>query len=349
MKILISAFTGLGNFILKTPVIAELKKLYPDCRIDCITGNDFGLEFILQGSNFIRKTHILKEDSSFFEKYVFFLRLRRENYDVLLLPFDANRSFLFFGSYISGIKKRLVHVHLENKVKTLFFLCSPGTIAVPLLQGRHEIDLNYDLLEKYLNIPIDRQYSTFVGNVKSKGVLEKFSLRKKKYITLQIGAANGVKSAKKWPRSSFAQLIERINSEYKEYIVVTVGDYGDYINDIKKLNNRGLSFKNLAGLTTIEEVISVLSCSKLVVANDSGIMHIANALNCELVALYGPTDYTRTRPLGVNSKVLFSKTECFCKMYNFSGNEVELLDIYPDCMNGITVQDVMKEVDRALS
>ena len=349
MRILISAYTGLGNFILKTPLIKKIKELYPDCNIDIVAGNSFGTEFVLQGSDLINHTYILKEDGAFIDKFKFFRSLKKEEYDAVFLAFDSNSRLLFFGSYLAGIKNRVVHVNLRSKIKTLFFLLMPKTLAVPLLQGRHEIDLNYDLLEAYNNQPMDREYQTIINSTKDKFIFEKFNLKEKMYISLQIGAVNGTKSAKKWSIENFKNLIKELNINYSEYHIVTVGDTGDYENDIKQLENNKLNFINTAGLTTIDEVANILHYSKVVVANDSGIMHIANALNCELVALYGPTDCTRTRPLGVNSKVLFSKTECFCKMYNFSGNEVELLDIYPDCMNGITVQDVMKEVDRALS
>ena len=344
MKVLISAYTGLGNFILKTPFIKKLKQLYPCSIIDIIAGNSFGTEFVLQNSELINKTLILNEKSSIKEKINFFINLRKDNYDLIFLPFDANSKF--FGSYLAKIKSRIVHVHLQNRFRTYFFNTMPSTLLVPLLQGRHEIDLN---LEAYYNKPFERNYSTFINCTKESGVLDKFSLEKFKYVVLQVGAANGTKSAKKWSIKNYRTLIEKFNLEYKNYKVVTVGDKGDYENDIKELENTGLKFINTAGLTSLEDVSNILYYSKLVVANDSGIMHIANALDSNLIALYGPTDYTRTRPLSKNSRILFSKTDCFCKMYNFSGDESKLLEEYPNCMDGITVEAVMVEVNRIIN
>lgn len=344
MKVLISAYTGLGNFILKTPMINKIKELYPDCTIDIIAGNSFGTEFVLKNSNLINNTLLLPENCSLLEKISFFRKLRKEKYDAVFLSFDANSKFLFFGSFLAGIKKRVVHVLLRNKLKSIFFLLSPKTLVVPQLQGRHEIDLNYDLLEFFYNKPFTRKYQTIISNTKDNNVLKKFELNKNKYFVLQIGAANGVNSSKKWSKDNFTKLINQLKILYPTYNIVTVGDKGDYENDIKQLEDKNLEFVNTAGLTSIDEVSNILYYSKLVISNDSGIMHIANALQCHLIALYGPTDYTRTRPLGKKSNILYSKTGCFCKMYNFSGNESEILKQYPNCMDNIKVEHVLNKI-----
>jgi len=91
----------------------------------------------------------------------------------------------------------------------------------------------------------------------------------------------------------------------------------------------------------------LLYYSKLVVAHDSGIMHIANALDCNLIALYGPTDFTRTRPIGKNVKIIFSKNKYFCAMYNFKNSEFDLP--YPDSMKNITVEIVLNVVKEFLN
>lgn len=348
MRILVSAYTGLGNFILKTPMIKKIKELYPLCYIDVIAGNSFGTEFVLKDSDLINKTLILNENSSMVEKYKFFLKLRDEKYDLFFLPFDANSKFLFFGSYLANIKTRIIHLQLQARLRTYFFNSMPNTLLVPLLQGRHEIDLNLDLLEAYYSNPMERDYSTFISYKKESKILNRFALTKNRYIVLQVGAANGTKSAKKWSINNYKLLIERLNKKYNEYKIVTVGDKGDYENDIKQLENKDIDFVNTAGLTSLNEVTNILYYAKIVIANDSGIMHISNALDANLIALYGPTDYTRTRPLSKNAKILFSKTDCFCKMYNFKGNESELLEEYPNCMDGIKVKDVILQIDRII-
>lgn len=338
-KILISGYTGLGNFILKTPLIREIKNQFPDCQLDIIAGSPYGAEKVLGNSTYVKKILILKEGASFFSKLKFFFDLRAEGYDAIFLPFDSNRKFLFFGSYVGGVKERIVHVHLRSKLKTILFLLMPGTRVIPLLPGRHEVDLNFDLLENYLQKPFERNYQSFINTKDVENFREKFGLQSR-YIVLQPGAANGAVSAKKWSPRNFKNLITKLNSHFPDLQIVTVGDKGDYSNDIKILEDGILKFTNVAGLTTIEEVSAIVKNALAVVANDSGIMHMANALGVDLIALYGPTDFTRTRPLGKKSRILYSKSKCFASMYNFTGNEILLAQQYPDSMDYISVDDV---------
>ena len=67
---------------------------------------------------------------------------------------------------------------------------------------------------------------------------------------------------------------------------------------------------SLAGKTTLPEVIDLISCAKLVISNDSGLMHIAAALQIPLVAIYGSTDPKHTPPLSKNHAIARLNLEC---------------------------------------
>lgn len=67
---------------------------------------------------------------------------------------------------------------------------------------------------------------------------------------------------------------------------------------------------NLAGRTTLEDAIDLLSLTSVVVANDSGLMHIAAALNRPLIAIYGATPSNLAPPLTKNARVLSLNLSC---------------------------------------
>lgn len=352
MRVLISAYTGLGNFILKTPIIRKFKDLYPESSIEIITGNSYGAEFVLQDSELISCVHILKIDETLAKKISFFWELRKTRYDAILLPFDAMPKFLLLGSLFQRGKK-FVHVNynlnntINQKIKNLISVIGlPNFRFIPLLPGRHEIDLNYDLLERFLEHPFDREYQTLVTVSDDDSVLKRFKLEKNHYIVFQPVAANGALTAKNWAPDSFIKLTRKLNENYPNIKVVFIGDDGDLrsVERTKLVDMK--SVVNTMGKTTINDMKVLLANAKVVVAHDSGIMHVANALQVKLVALYGPTDYTRTRPIGKNSKILFSRNECFAKMYNFKAGERELASLYPDyrCMSGLKVETVMKQL-----
>jgi heptosyltransferase-2 len=70
------------------------------------------------------------------------------------------------------------------------------------------------------------------------------------------------------------------------------------------------SIINLCGKTSLEEAIDILSMAEKVVSNDSGLMHIASALNRPLIALYGPTSPEFTPPLSRDARILSVKVDC---------------------------------------
>jgi len=356
MRILISAHTGLGNFLLKTPVISHIKKSYSHASVDIIGGGNYGADHLLSGTDLIDNIHSITRKSSFINKINFFLRLRKIKYDAIFLPFDSLPLFILLGSFfLRGTKYLHINIGVRRSFvsKIIYFIYVvkfPHFIFVPILQGRHEIDLNYDLFEKYANHPIKRDYKTTVYHNQERSLLiDNVLLKNQEYIVLQPCAANGISTAKIWSIENFISLTVSLRHNYNKYKVVLVGDIGD-LEMIKGTELFSHDVINLMGKTSIEELTTILNNASVVVAHDSGVMHIANALNVKLIALYGPTDYTRTMPLGDNSRILFSHSDCFAKMYNSNFSEDEVSKMYPnsECMSNISVDDVLDVFDEYL-
>ena len=220
---------------------------------------------------------------------------------------------------------------------------------VPILKGRHDIDANYDLLEAYLDRPFERHYDTWVALRNDGDLLNRLGLHKNEYVCLQPGAANGAATPKTWHPKNFVELSRKLNESFGKKVVL-LGDRGDYEQIISK-QEWPETVINTAGKTSIEDLGSIISNAACVVAHDSGIMHLANAMNVPLVALYGPTDYTATRPRGKYNKILFSKTPAFAVMYRSPKSEKELAEKYPnhEAMASISVDQVMRAVDELLA
>ncbi|MBO4344336.1 MAG: glycosyltransferase family 9 protein, partial [Victivallales bacterium] len=67
---------------------------------------------------------------------------------------------------------------------------------------------------------------------------------------------------------------------------------------------------DLAGRTTMEELLAVLAASRAVVANDSGAMHLAAAVGTQGVAVFGSTDPVATGPIGAPWRLVVSSELC---------------------------------------
>jgi len=354
-RFLLSACTGLGNFVLKTPMIRAVKELWPDSCLDLITDNSYGVESVLGTGHYVDRIHVVDAPSSLPAKLRLTWGLRRQ-YDVLFLPFDACPTFLWA---LGPLLARDVYTHVNLRKPKPFLLGRVlGDILlgarrqhyVPFLQGRHEIDLNLDLVEACYNRPMERSYETFVNLPSERQVLEESGLQAGAYIVLQPAARNGEPTPKIWPPERFANLIDEIHRRYPDRQVVLVGDTGDaeYLRKTELSKAPGVICT--VGRTSIDQLKVLIAHAAVAVVHDSGTMHIANAVGVKLVALMGPTDYTRTRPLGKNSTILFSHGPAFGAMYNFGISETQLARTTPpfSAMDGITVEQVMSAIDAAL-
>ena len=104
-------------------------------------------------------------------------------------------------------------------------------------------------------------------------------------------------AAKRWPARHFAALAQEIHALTPGAQIVLLGSPKDReaCEEIIALTGpRGVF--NLAGATTLDEAIAVIARAAAVVANDSGLLHIASALNRPVMALYGPTDPDHAPP-----------------------------------------------------
>jgi len=353
MKYLVTEFTGLGNFIQRTPMIKSISKIDPEAEVFLIGDNRWsGLE-VLRGTALVKDIFLISKNS---DKEGILSWINNKKVDVILDPpgsYTPNRIFqTFYESNAKRIVKWLEMVPLQssNIIGMLrnylrFIISLKKVTYVKLSKGIHEIDTNYDALEAFIGKKVERSYQTHVSFSPDSQALKKFNLTKNKYICLQPSAMNGNPTAKTWHPNNFINLTHEIQVFYPNHHIVLLGDKGDLEKVINK--HKWPDFvKNLAGKTSVNELMNILSNSSCTIAHDSGIMHLSNALKVPLIALYGPTDYSWTSPRGKNTKVLFSKTESFGIMSKREKSEQQLAEMYPDheAMSGISVDSVFETI-----
>ena len=111
--------------------------------------------------------------------------------------------------------------------------------------------------------------------------------------------------AKRWPVHHFAALAKRLDSPV--WIVGSAKD-SPVGEDIARLSD-GTAL-NLCGRTSLEQAIDLIAGARAVVSNDSGLMHVAAALDRPLVALYGSSSPGYTPPLSRHAKILSLGLDC---------------------------------------
>ena len=157
-----------------------------------------------------------------------------------------------------------------------------------------------------LEIPVP---ALTVNEYSRKACLERLALEKNaRVLALMPGAAFG--RSKQWPPEYFAEIARRyVGDGWRVWIFGSIADH-PLAEQIVRLSNEIAGVVNLCGDTTLEEVIELMSLADLAVTNDSGLMHIAAAVGCPVVAVYGATSPAYTPPMIARSKYLWRNLEC---------------------------------------
>ncbi|MPW37524.1 lipopolysaccharide heptosyltransferase II [Vibrio sp. B1Z05] len=118
--------------------------------------------------------------------------------------------------------------------------------------------------------------------------------------------------AKKWPTAHYATLAKQLLEN--GFQVWLFGSEKDSSTTTEILESQSTEYKihikNLAGETSLEEAVDLLSLCQHVVSNDSGLMHVAAATGCHVIGIYGSTSPNYTPPLATQIDIINTDIEC---------------------------------------
>ena len=136
-------------------------------------------------------------------------------------------------------------------------------------------------------------------------LLQSFGLSAGSFAAFVPGAEFG--PAKRWPARHWIALAERLGRQGLR--MVLLGSKNDSPIAMEIAEGRS-SILDLTGRTRIEDAIDLISASRFVVANDSGLMHIAAAVGCKVVAVYGSTSPADTPALSETARFVSKNLSC---------------------------------------
>jgi len=118
-------------------------------------------------------------------------------------------------------------------------------------------------------------------------------------------------AAKRWPARHFAALAQAVRARDPQAQIGLLGSPKDKAacDEIVAITGPAGMF-NLAGVTRLEQAVALIAAASAVVANDSGLLHIASALNRPVVALYGPTDPDHAPPFSDMARAMSLRLAC---------------------------------------
>ena len=212
--------------------------------------------------------------------------------------------------------------------------------------------------EEPATAPSDRRFGGMAAVLlvrKRKKFLRKHGVADKDRLIVLCPGGNW--GPKRWPKKNFAQLADMLAEGLSAKIVLS----GAKKDAVLVEEIRGMMKSSpvvSCGLTTLKELGALLERADLVVANDSGPMHLAVAMKSNVIALFGPTSPGLTGPYGKgNYRVIWKTKDCDPSAGSGShpealeGCEVPCYDVTcidNRCMKLITVEEVFKESEEML-
>lgn len=310
---------GIGDAVLLVPAIIRLKKAFPHGVIDVLAEKRNSGVFALCPA--VSALYRYDDPGEF-------LKIVRRSYDVVIDTEQWHR--------LSAIVTRLTRAPMTigfatNEREGLF------THPVPYSHDDYEVSSFMNLVAPLVSNVTEDQSMPFLTispemNAAVRPLVEPLS--KYKIVALFPG---GSIEERKWGSDRFHQVAIKLCG--RGYTIVVVGGNDDVRAGMEIVS--GLSNAlNLCGKLTLAETAAVLNQSSLLIAGDSGIMHIAYGFGIKVVALFGPGRELKWAPRGKNCRVINERIDCSpCTTFGYTPrckkNAV--------CMSTITVEQVMNE------
>ncbi|MGM0533740.1 MAG: glycosyltransferase family 9 protein [Campylobacterota bacterium] len=261
-KIFIEIPTWLGDAVMATPAIENIVKTYPDAQI--VLFGSFVATQALQKHPNVSEVVVDESKKSSCRLCALYKSAKKLGRFDLAVSFRRTMSAKFLLFALSADRKA---AYTRTTAKTQHLVMHYNDFVNKLFNTAHQ-----------------------PGPLR---LYQKPKTLAKKTLGLNPGATYG--SAKRWYPGRFAAVAAQLS---KDYTVVIFGGPGEIkpADDIQKaLKDLGVTdVINLAGKTSVQELIEYIGGLDLFVTNDSGPMHVAAAYQVPTAAIFGPTKYSET-------------------------------------------------------
>ena len=264
-KILFVPLSNIGDAVMTLPTLIYLKKMHPYAKFDLIC--DARSVEIFQFFPSINKIYIRDKKGGISYQFRFIRKIRQTHYD---LAVDLKTDFLLWFLRAKRKIRKVNNKSLHSVEKHFISICSN--------------------LKKIPNpkIYIPTKLQNNIKNI--------FPSNKGKTIALALGANS---NHKVWPTENYVRLLKLLKIHFENIILIGSKNEMDKAQLFKKLYTKKVF--DFCGKLTLLETASIIKKSDFFIGNDSGLGHIASAVNTQNFIIFGDGDPDRYRPWGNKS------------------------------------------------
>jgi glycosyltransferase involved in cell wall biosynthesis len=321
-NILVVKPSGIGNMIMFLPALNALRRMLPDAKVTVLC---FRAEAELM-AGLADSVITIGKDPETGAPYREELdrAISHRHFDLAIYP-----PFTSVGSPSPGMRKgirlHLVHPNVNFEL-------------------RHEIEHNMDMVRMLGYVgPVSAPALDAPDAQSLPGVSDP-------YLAFHVGASGtSHMQRKKWPLASWAAVMEHASRSYNIVLVGGAGEEADIEGLLPLLSSRTRDkCRSVCGQLSLHATAGVLKSAAAVLTNDSGIMHLAAALDCPIVAVFGPTSATKNGPVTATAPVMVVRVDVPCGPC--FADRIKLLECTDQiCLSGVTPAHVTSALERVLS
>lgn len=351
-RILVIRLDLIGDLVLSMAAVRTLKRSYPEAVIDLlalpasakVVIHDPDLdEIITYDPNVWRRPKALLQAKNWRNAYNLLRRLRAQHYDIAVSVFGSWAGII---AALSGAQRRVGFG--RESYPGLMTDNVPGRHWRP---GDHKHELDYCLeLAKAAGAtigPADRTPRLYVDPLAQQQLEHLLAQEgidpEKPLIVCHVSSNNG--QSKRWPIPYWAILIDKLIREQNAQVILT-GSPDDkplIVSVTRQMQEQAI---NLAGKTSLPQLVALLQQANLVISGDSGPMHIAAAVGTPLIAIHGPTDPALSGPVSPTATVL--RSDIWCSPCYNAKDSADCRFFTTQCMKNILPSQVFKVVQERL-
>ena len=322
-KILVIKLRAIGDVLLSTPVIHNLRDAFPNAQLDFLV-EPLSVNILLGNPHISNIILFSRGERSYFS----FLRsLKEKKYDLVIDLFCNPRSAQM--TYFTRAKYRVGYAFRLRKYAYNILLQSRSDKV-------HNIDFNIDAL-RALDINVKHKLPELYLSKSDNDFADDFYRRTFKDNDIVFGInAGGGWGSKLWGLPKYAELADKIIESFNYKVLVFWGPGQEQMCETLKSLMRHEPI--ITPPTTLKYVAALQKKCKFIISNDSGPMHIAACMGIPTLGIFGPTRPFTARPIGNNCTVIVKEgLDCLgCNLTSCkSGNK---------CMTDLSVDEVYKKV-----
>jgi len=293
----------MGCTIMFTPTLRAIRSRFPSAHITFV-GTSPAFVSPVAGSPLVDEVQVfdfakdsLLDMGKLGARLRFIRKLRRQKFDYSLAVFPSNKWYFNTFAWMAGAKNRITHRYQTSDLGNLGWL---QNIRIPADDKLHDVVQNLNLLQGMGIDPAKVRNKALSFHVPSsdRDIAQKYlrynRLPGKRLVGMHIGSSQDYAFAsKRWPTDRFAKLADQIQGEMNTQVLVFAGP--DETDEVAKMRD-AMKTKCRMVQQKLPVVAALLKECDLMISNDSGLMHLAVAMWTPVVAIFGPTNITRTKP-----------------------------------------------------